>query len=378
MSRPSHAPLSGYRVAVTSARRVDELCALLRRHGATVRAASAITMIDLTDDDELRRSTEALIAAPPDFLVVLTAIGFRGWVAAAEAWALGDELTTALAATRIVARGPKAVGALRAAGLPEEWSPESESSAATLGYLLESGVAGRRIAVQLHGTTDGWDPEPELLDRLRGAGADVLPIRVYRWRAAPPGGEFDQLTAQIAQRQFDAVSFTSAAAVMATLTRAAELGITDALLDALRSDVHAMCVGPVTARPLERLGVPTSSPRRMRLGALARHIVDELPRLRTDTVYAAGHRIEILSSCVTVDGVVRPVSPAGMATLRTLAHRSGRVVSRDDLLEALPGNGGSTHAVESAVLRLRTALGDKNIVATVVKRGYRLAVDQTG
>jgi len=27
------------------------------------------------------------------------------------------------------------------------------------------------------------------------------------------------------------------------------------------------------------------------------------------------------------------------------------------------------------VLRLRTALGDKNIVATVVKRGYRLAVD---
>jgi uroporphyrinogen-III synthase len=27
------------------------------------------------------------------------------------------------------------------------------------------------------------------------------------------------------------------------------------------------------------------------------------------------------------------------------------------------------------VLRLRTALGDKNIVATVVKRGYRLALD---
>jgi uroporphyrinogen-III synthase len=27
------------------------------------------------------------------------------------------------------------------------------------------------------------------------------------------------------------------------------------------------------------------------------------------------------------------------------------------------------------VLRLRTALGDKNIVSTVVKRGYRLAVD---
>lgn len=334
-------------------------------------------MIDLTDDDELHRRTEELIAGPPDILVVTTAIGFRGWIAAAEGWGLADELIAALGTARIVARGPKAVGALRAAGLPEEWSPEAESSAAMLSYLLESGVADCRIAVQMHGTTGGWDPAPELLGRFRSAGAEVLPIRVYRWRAVQTGGEFDQLTTQIAQRQFDAVSFTSAAAVMATLTRATELGVSDALVGALQSDVHAMCVGPLTARPLALLGVPTSSPRRMRLGALAHHIIDQLPRLRTHTVYAAGHRIEIRSSCVIVDGVAKPVSPAGMATLRALAHRPGRVVSRDDLLDTLPGNGSSTHAVETAVLRLRTALGDKDIVATVVKRGYRLAVEQT-
>lgn len=332
-------------------------------------------MIDLTGDDVLRRRTEILIAEPPDILVVTTAIGFRGWVAAAEGWGLADELIAALSTARIVARGPKAVGALRAAGLPEEWSPDSESSAAILDYL-KSGIAGSRMAVQLHGSAGDWDPAPELLDQFRGAGAEILPIPVYRWRPASPGGEFDQLAMQIAQRQFDAVSFTSAAAVMATLTRAAELGISEALLLALRSDVHAMCVGPLTARPLELLGIPTSAPRRMRLGALARHIVDELPRLRTHTLQAAGHRIEVRSSCVTVDGVTKPVSPAGMATLRALAHQPGRVVSRETLLEALPGNGASTHAVDTAVLRLRTTLGDRNIVATVVKRGYRLAVDQ--
>lgn len=367
--------LSGYRVAVTSARRADELCALLRRHGATVCAAPAITKVDLTGDDELHRRTEELISQPPDILIVTTAIGFRGWIAAAEAWGIADGLLTALRSARIVARGPKAVGALRAAGLPEEWSPESESSAAILGYL-KSGLSGCRMAVQLHGDTGEWDPVPDLLDRFRHAGAEVLPIRVYRWRTVRAGGEFDQLTTQIAQRLFDAVSFTSAAAVMATFTRAAELGISGAVLDALRSDVQAMCVGPVTARPLATLGIPTSCPPRMRLGALARHIVDELPRLRTCTVHAAGHRIEVRSSCVIVDGVAKPVSPAGMATLRALAHQPGRVVSRDALLEVLPGNGNNTHAVETAVLRLRTILGDKNIVATVVKRGYRLAVDQ--
>jgi uroporphyrinogen-III synthase len=79
---------------------------------------------------------------------------------------------------------------------------------------------------------------------------------------------------------------------------------------------------------------------------------------------------------VLVDGAVKELSPAGMATIRALAHRPGTVVCSADLLRALPGTGTDTHAVETAVLRLRTALGDKSIVSTVVKRGYRLPVDE--
>ncbi|HYB35057.1 MAG TPA: uroporphyrinogen-III synthase [Mycobacterium sp.] len=376
MGQPGTASLTGYRVAVTSANRADELCALLRRHGATVCSAPAITMVALPDDDELHRHTEALIARPPDILVATTGIGFRGWVAAADGWGLADQLLAALSTARIVARGPKATGALRATNLHEEWSPKSESSRDVLRYLLASGVAGRRIAVQQHGATEDWDPFPEFLDELRSAGADVVPIRVYRWRPAPPGGEFDQLITQVAQRQFDAVSFTSAPAAAATLLRARELDIEAQLIDALCSDVHAMCVGPVTAQPLMRLGIPTSSPERMRLGALARHIVEELPPRRSRTVKAAGHVIEIRGTCVVVDGAVKSLSRSGMATLRALARRPGAVVTRGDLLRVLPGNGNDTHAVDTAVLRLRTALGDKNIVATVVKRGYRLATDE--
>ncbi|AKS32001.1 uroporphyrinogen-III synthase [Mycolicibacterium goodii] len=375
MREPDWAPLTGFRVAVTSARRADELCALLRRRGASVTSAPAITMVPLPDDDELRAHTESLITAPPDIVVATTGIGLRGWIAAADGWGLAGDLTDALSTARIVSRGPKATGALRAAGLPEEWSPDSESSREVVRYLVEHGVGGRRIAVQLHGATDEWDPFPEFLDELRAAGAEVVPIRVYRWHPTPPGGEFDQLVAQIAERRFDAVSFTSAPAVASVLMRATEMGLTDQVVSALRTDVHAMCVGPVTARPLVRLGIPTSSPERMRLGALARHITDELPLLQSRTLRVAGHLLEIRGTCVLVDGVVKSLSPAGMATIRALAHRPGAVVSRFDLLGALPGTGTDTHAVETAVLRLRTALGDKSIVSTVVKRGYRLAVD---
>ncbi len=375
MAQPKSAPLTGYRVAVTSARRAEELCALLSRQGAEVCSAPAINMIALPDDDELHRHTGALIAAPPDILVVHTGIGFRGWLAAAEGWGLANQLVTSLSSVRIISRGPKGTGAVRAAGLHEEWSPESESSQEVLEYLLESGVSGLRVAIQLHGAADAWDPFPEFLGGLRFAGAEVIPIRVYRWKPTPLGGDFDQLVNGIARRQFDAVTFTSAPAAAAVLERSRELRVEDQVLEALRSDVHAMCVGPVTSKPLIRKGVPTSAPERMRLGALARHIAEELPLLGSCTVRVAGHTLDIRGTCVLVDGSIKLLSPSGMSVLRALAQRPGDVVARTDLLRVLPGNSNDPHAVDTAVLRLRTALGDKNMVATVVKRGYRLAVD---
>ena len=94
------------------------------------------------------------------------------------------------------------------------------------------------------------------------------------------------------------------------------------------------------------------------------------------TVHAAGRRLEIGAGRVLVDDSIRMVSPAGLAVLRVLAEHRGNVVARGELLRVLPGHSSDTHAVEAAVARLRIALGDKRIIATVVKRGYRLAIDE--
>ena len=110
MSEPDWAPLTGFRVAVTSARRADELGALLQRRGATVTSAAAIAMVPLPDDDELRAHTEALIDVPPDIVIATTGIGFRGWVAAADGWGLANDLIVALGKARIVSRGPEGDG----------------------------------------------------------------------------------------------------------------------------------------------------------------------------------------------------------------------------------------------------------------------------
>src|SRR5206468_5789832 len=63
-------------------------------------------------------------------------------------------------------RGPKAKGAIRAAGLVESWSPSSEAVAEMLAHVLATDIRGRRIAVQLHG-----EPLPHVVSALQDAGA---------------------------------------------------------------------------------------------------------------------------------------------------------------------------------------------------------------
>ncbi|MEV6107490.1 uroporphyrinogen-III synthase [Streptomyces sp. NPDC051940] len=362
-------PLAGFTVGVTAARRAEELGTLLQRRGAVVQHAPAIRIVPLPDDTELLAMTKQLIDQPPQIVVATTAIGFRGWVEAADGWGLGDALLRRLSGVRLLARGPKVRGAIRAAGLTEEWSPASESMAEVLDRLLEEGVDGCRLALQLHG-----EPLPGFTEALRAAGAQVVGVPVYRWMPPEDIAPVDRLLDAVVARSLDAVTFTSAPAAASLLTRASDRGLTGEVLDALRTDVLAACVGPVTALPLERHEVPTVQPERFRLGPLVQLLAVELPG-RVRPLHVAGHRLEVRGHAAVVDGELRPVPPAGMALLRSLSRRPGWVVSRADLLRALPGAGRDEHAVETAMTRLRTALGRPRLIQTVVKRGYRLAHD---
>src|ERR671916_245990 len=110
-------PLAGFTVGMTAARRRDELAALLERRGARVVQAPALRIVPLADDAELRAATRACLERPPDVVMANTGIGMRGWLEAAEGWGLAEPLRSVLGQAYIVARGPKARGAIRAAGL---------------------------------------------------------------------------------------------------------------------------------------------------------------------------------------------------------------------------------------------------------------------
>lgn len=372
MASPDASSLTGFTVAITASRRVDEFATMLHRRGADVVAAAAIQMLPLADDARLRAATENVIATPPDILIATTGIGFRGWVAAAGNWGVADTLLDALGNARVISRGPKATGALRTAGLREEWSPVSESSEEVLAHLSAEDLRGKRIAVQLHGAMDLWDTVPEFLDTLAEGGATVVAVPVYRWEPPANLAALDELIENVALGGVDAITFTSAPAVASFLMRVNDLHLIEAVTRVLTTTVIPFCVGPVTARPLQKIGVASVTPDRMRLGSLARVIADELPR-RKPNLTVAGHTLSVHARRAVVDGEVHDLSPNSLTLLKLLARTPGAVVSRDVLLEALGGD--DPHIVEAAIARLRSALGAKELIATAVKRGYRLALD---
>ncbi|MCW2857613.1 MAG: uroporphyrinogen-III synthase [Marmoricola sp.] len=359
--------LAGTRILVTAQRRSDELSAALTRRGADVVVAPALGVVPHIDEDELLRRTREILADPVEVLVVTTGIGFRGWMDTAEAAGLYDQLVANLENTRLVARGPKARGALQAVGLQADWVAESETSAELVEFLLAEGVQEQRIAVQHHGAGD-----PHLEELLVGGGAVVIPLEVYRWGPAQDPDAVTETALQVAAGAFDAVMFTSAPAAIAWIAELNGQGVTEIVRE-LVTDGRLLiaAVGPMTAEPLVNAGLGPVHPDRSRMGALVRLVILTLGDDAHSVMTPSGV-LHVRASAATLDHEVLPLSPNGLAILRRLALHPGEVVSRDRLLAALPGESADPHTAEVAVARLREALGPHPLVRTVIKRGYVL------
>ncbi|HEY8672819.1 uroporphyrinogen-III synthase [Lacisediminihabitans sp.] len=358
--------LEGFRIGVTSDRRSEDLIAAFERRGAEVLHAPAIRISATADDSKLTRDTQAIIEARPDILLATTSYGIRRWFEAADAAGLGHELIETLAHSRILVRGPKARGAVRAAGLDDAGMSDKETTQSLVDFVLREGAEGKTVAVQLHGFTD----QPQL-ERLRAAGVTVLTVAPYRWLLPDDSSRVLKLVDAICTGSVDAVTFTSAPAVEALFSAADGIGRLQQLQDALSSTVVAAAVGPVTAAPLIAGGIIPIVPERYRMGALIRLVCEYLEEERIVRVQSAHGAIELRGRIVSVAGTRASLAPTSLTILRILLASPGAVVSRAALTAALPEMQ-DDHAVDVAISRLRQALPASGLVATVIKRGYRI------
>ncbi len=249
MPEAAELPLEGFRIGVTSHRRSQDLIEALERRGAEVLHAPALKIAPVQEDVSLIEDTRAIIAARPDLCIATTAYGMRRWCEAADTFGIGEQLLETLGATRMFVRGPKARGAVRAAGLADVGISSDETTATLVDMLLAEGVRGKTVAVQLHGYTD-----VRQLERLRMSGATVLTVTPYRWVKPDGADRLPRLIEAACSGNLDVLTFTSAPAVDAMWSTAHEMGLYKQLVESLKTTVATAVVGPVTAQPLSMPG----------------------------------------------------------------------------------------------------------------------------
>jgi uroporphyrinogen-III synthase len=350
------------------------MAAWLEAEGARTIGVRAVQNTPQPNPDALADAVRQCVAEPAHEVIVSSAFGLRVWLAAARRAGLLARLIACLAEARLLARNPVTADGLRELGLTQIWSTPAATTDDLFRYLIAQPMAGRRVVAQIE-----TDAHRELCDALRAAGAVVVEVPTHRFGPPPHADVIRRLNDLVIRRHVDALALAGPAVTRNILDQASVDHTTDEVLNALLDDVVALCLGPLTAAPLVSRGVPVvkaAEPVPRSLAALA---LTELPR-RVMEVEVAGRVVQIRGQAVVVDGQLVPVQPGPLAVLKALATRPGRVLSAAEIRAVLPYSSTvDDHAIEMAVSRLRGTLGHTelaglDLVQTVMKRGYRLAV----
>jgi uroporphyrinogen-III synthase len=263
------------RVLILESRRAKEMASIVSSYGGQPIAAPSMREVPLESNPEAIEFADALERGEFELVILLTGVGTRALVAVVErVRGSRDSFVQALRRTKVVARGPKPVAALRELEVPV-WvtAPEPntwrEVLSALDGAQHEFSLDGRRVAVQEYGASN-----PDLLSGLEARGARVTRVPVYQWALPDDLAPLEAGARAIVDGQIDVVLFTTATQVVHLLKVAETLGIRDAVRTGLRNCVVAS-IGPTTSEEMREQGIePDFEPTHPRMGFLVREAAE--------------------------------------------------------------------------------------------------------
>jgi uroporphyrinogen-III synthase len=252
-------PLDGIRVAITENRYPEQLTQLLERLGASVLSCPLLKETPVEDANGARRFLSLCENTAIDYIVFYTGVGvdilFRS--------VTKPEI---LANSRIVARGPKAVNALKRVGMRVDLVADTATTEGILQTLSREDLKGKTVLVQLYGQDN-----PELSSALQKRGATVVGVSLYSYTQASDADSIRDLVKRIVDRKIDAIVFTSATQVPFFFKTADEMVEPGVFRERFQSDVVVASVGSVTSRALRDAGVqPHVVPADSKMGPLAK------------------------------------------------------------------------------------------------------------
>lgn len=221
-----------------------QLTQLLERQGATVVSCPLLQETPVEDAAAAARFMALCETGAADYVIFFTGVGVDFLMRA-------EPRPEAFSRSVVLARGPKAVNALRRAGARIDLVAEAPTTEGIIATLSKHNLTGRSVLVQLYG-----DENVELARALTARGAQVTGISLYRYTPASAEEDVARLIDTIVDRRVDAIAFTTGSQIQFLLAAADRRGLADALRDRLRNAVVNVAVGEVTKRAIEGAGFP--------------------------------------------------------------------------------------------------------------------------
>ena len=255
-------PLTGLRVTSLESRRSTEIERLIRSQGGEPFVAPSMREVPLSNNPQAFEFAEKLFRGDFEMMILLTGVGTR---------LLNDVLSThyppenfknALRALTLVVRGSKPMAVLREWSIPATvMVPEPNTWREILAAIADR--PERKIVVQEYGR-----PATELIEALRGRGAEVTTVPVYQWSLPLDCGPLREAVKRLAAGSVDVIMFTTSIQIPHLMRIAAEEGVEDAVRKAMKKLVVAS-VGPTTSETLREFGIePDLEPSHPKMGFL--------------------------------------------------------------------------------------------------------------
>ena len=247
------------------------MATLVTTFGGEPISAPSMREVPLESNTEALAFADRLERGEFDLVVLLTGVGTRALIATIEqVRGSRDSFIDALRRTRIVARGPKPVAALRDVQVPV-WltAPEPNTWREILstldGRAADLSLKGRSVAVQEYGVSN-----PDLLAGLRERGATVTAVPVYQWALPDDLEPLRAACRALTEGAIDVVLFTTATQAVHLLKVAETMGVSEAVTFGLRKCVVAS-IGPTTSEELRERGTdPDMEASHPKMGFLVR------------------------------------------------------------------------------------------------------------
>jgi uroporphyrinogen-III synthase len=264
--------LAGRRIVVPETREIELFAGMLEKHGAAVVRCPLVAIRDAADPAPVKAWIERFIANPPDDLILFTGEGLQRLNKLAGSVGLSGNLVAVLGKIRKITRGPKPARRLRELGLAPDLPVDPPTTAGIIATLSRESLVGRRVAVQLYP-----DAPPDLLDFLRGAGAEVDPVLPYAYASSADEARVLDAINEMAAGSIDLIAFTSSPQLR-RLQQVARANKCEAALAEGFAKTRLAAVGPVVAAAIEAAGftVAIAPPDSFHLRPMVTAIVDAL------------------------------------------------------------------------------------------------------